>query len=417
MKYFIFSLILLVAVITMNAETIPFLGVSTLDIDHSSYAQYQITDGYGILIADVVKGSAAETAGMQKGMIIRTYQGEKVYTRNQLTRMIRNSTLGDNVLITIWKEGEETSYKVTLGEKEEKSRIKLAWMGVSISEDFQSEGFTDDHGLQVTVVSDESPADKAGLLIDDIILSINKEKLYSQDQVRPMMRTFQPGDMINIHYWRNGDYHDTTLTLAEMSNNFFEFFEVDDLFHGLDIIDGLDDIYGIWDAVGLPEKLHVLAYQDSSNKILGVIISEVEDDKYEQMKIKSGLLVDKVIPETSADVGGVLSGDIILKINDSEIKEFDDIGEILKDVDFDQEFQLTIMRNDQEKKLKIILKPVSDEIWNKYYSDMLENDILKVIMKNKKPIDYFYKSLGDFENKLPRDIEIEIKGHEDSGPM
>ncbi len=414
MKSIVFSLILLAVAITMHAETIPFLGVSTKDIDHYSYAQYQITDGYGILIVDVVKGSAAETAGLAKEQIIRTYNGEKVYTRSQLTRMIRNSSIGDKILITTWEKGGDASHQVILGEKEEKSHNKRAWMGISLSEDLQNDQFTENYGLLVTVISEDSPADKAGLNVDDIILSINKEKLYCQDQVRPMMHNFQPGDKINVKYWRNNDYLETTLTLAEMSKDLFE---VDDLFHGLDIIDGLDDIYGLWNIVGLPEKLHILAYQDSSSKILGVIISEAEDGEKEQMKPRSGLLIEKVIPETPAETGGLLSGDVILSINGTRITEFDDIGKVLSGVDFDQDFQVTIMRKDQEKQLTITLKPVSDDVWSKYYSNVLENDILKEIMKNKKPIDYFYKSLEDFEKKLPRDIQIEIKGLDESGPM
>ena len=414
MRNIIFILLLLGMFISISAETIPFLGVATTDINHSSYTKYGISDGYGILIKYAVEGSQAAEAGLKKGMIIRTYQDEKVYTQKQLTRMIRNSNVGEKVKIVVFDNESEKTFNVVLGEKEYVKHKNPVWMGVSLKDDFDQENFDLNYGLLITMVSEDSPAEKAGLLDDDIMLEIQGEKLYSQDQVRPMLKKYQPEDKIMVKYWRDGNQEETELKLGEMSFDWYDLQAIDQVFSGLDILDDLDDVYGIWNSLGLPESMHVFAYQDSSSKILGVIVSGPHEEDEDHGKTE-GLVIEKVIPETPAAEGGMQAGDIILKINGEDVSEFDDIGEIISKVDYDDSFKVNIIRDEKPKDLILIMKPVTDEVWEKYYSGILENDVIKIFMNKDKPIDFYYKNLEDIGAKLSNEIEYEIN-HGESGP-
>jgi len=414
MRNVIISLLLLGIILSINAETIPFLGVATVDINHSSYTKYGITDGYGISIKYVVEGSQAEKAGLKKDMIIRNYQGENVYTKNQLVRMIRNSTVGEKVKITIMENESVNTFDVELGEKEYIEQKKPVWMGVSLKDDFDQENFDLNYGLLITMVSEDSPAGKAGLLDDDIMLEIQGEKLYSQDQVRPMLKKYQPEDKIMVKYWRDGNQEETELELGEMPFDWYDLQAIDQVFSGLDILDDLDDVYGIWNSLGLPESMHVFAYQDSSSKILGVIVSGTHEEDEDHGKT-DGLVIEKVIPETPAAEGGMQAGDIILKINGENVSEFDNIGEIISKVDYDDSFKVNIIRDEKSKDLILIMKPVTDEVWEKYYSGIMENDVIKIFMNKDKPIDSYYKNLEDIGSKLPKKIEYELN-HGESGP-
>ncbi|MDP8221324.1 MAG: PDZ domain-containing protein [Candidatus Stygibacter frigidus] len=412
MRNIIISLLFLVMLMCINAETIPFLGVATSDINHSAYADYGITDNYGILIKNVVEGSQAEKAGMKKGMIIRSYQGENVYTQNQLTRMIRNSKVGDKVKIVVFENENEKTFDVALGEKEYTEYKKPVWMGVSLSDDFDLENFDLNYGLQITLVKEESPAEQAGLKVDDVMLSIHGEKLYAVDQVRPMLKKYQSGDKVAVQYWRAGKKAETELELGELPLDWYDLQAIDQIFNGLDIMDDLDDVYGLWNSVGLPETMHVFAYQDSSSKILGVIVSDTykeEDDSGNQ----DGLKIDKVIPETPAAEGGMMAGDIVLEINGEKVSEFDDIVGIISKVDYNDSFKVKIIRDDKPKDLILIMKPVTDEVWQKYYSGLLENDVIKVFMNKGKPIDFYYQNLEGIGDKLPKKIEHELNNKSD----
>jgi len=415
MRSVIISLLLLGIILSINAETIPFLGVATVDINHSSYTKYGITDGYGISIKYVVEGSQAEKAGLKKDMIIRNYQGENVYTKNQLVRMIRNSTVGEKVKITIMENESEKTFDVELGEKEYIEQKKPAWMGVSLKDDFDLENFDLNYGLQITMVSEDSPAEKAGLMVDDIILEIQGEKLYTEDQVRPMLKKYQPEDKIIVKYWRDGKQEETELVLGEMSIDWYDLQAIDQVFSGLDILDDLDDVYDIWNSLGLPESMHVFAYQDSSSKILGVIVSGSHEEDEDNGKT-DGFVIDKVIPETPAAEGGMQAGDIILKINGEDVSEFDDIGEIISKVDYDDSFKVNIIRDEKPKDLILIMKPVTDEVWEKYYSGLLENDVIKIFMNKGKPLDFYHKNFDDIDDKFSDEIEFEFK-HGSNGSM
>ena len=412
MRNIILSLLLLGMMMSINADIIPFLGVATSDINHSAYAKYGITDGYGIMIKQVVEGSQAEEAGLKKGMIIRSYQDEKVYTQKQLTRMIRNSKVGEMVKIVVFDNESEKTFEVVLGEKEYTEYKKPVWMGVSLSDDFKQENFDLNYGLQITLVKEESPAEQAGLMIDDVLLSIQGEKLYAVDQVRPMLKKYQSGDKVKVDYWRGGKEAETELKLGELELDWYDLQAVDQIFNGLDIVDDLDDVYDLWNSIGLPETMHVFAYQDSSSKILGVIVSDTDKDDDDQ-DIQDGLKIDKVIPETPAAEGGMLAGDIVLEINGEKVSEFDDIGEIINKVDYDDSFKVKIIRDEKPKDLILIMKPVTDEVWEKYYSGLLENDVIKVFMNKGKPIDFYYDHLEDIGDKLSKEIEYEMKNNSD----
>ena len=416
MKIFLLGFVLLGMLFSLQAEIVPFLGVATTDIVHSNYAKYEITDGYGLLIKNIVNDTQAEKAGLQKGMIIRTYQGEKVYTRKQLVRQIKNSAIGDNVEIVLMDKGKEQTFNITLGEKEYAEHHNPAWMGVTLDDDFELKGFSGNYGVQITSVSEDSPAEKAGLLEGDVLLALQDEKLYSQDQVRPMLRLYKPEDQVKITYWRTGKEDDTILTLGELSLDLINMREIDNLFDNLDIPEKLEDVYDIWNSIGLPEALHVFAFQDSANKILGVIVSDLNEKALEEAGISDGIKVSKVIPETPAAAAGILAGDIILKIDDRIVSEFDDIGEILENVEFEQEFTVNILRDAKMQDLKLTMKQVSDEVWSEYYSDTLENDVFKVFFDKDKPLDFYYENLENLGDKIDHEIEIEWF-RSDSGPM
>ncbi|MCF7911836.1 MAG: PDZ domain-containing protein [Candidatus Cloacimonetes bacterium] len=416
MKILLFGFVLLGILFSLQAEIIPFLGVTTADIVYSSYTKYEITDGFGVLIQKIVAESQAEEAGLQKDMIIRTFKGEKVYTRKQLVRMIRNSEIGETVEIGVLAEGKEQIYNIALGEREIRERHNPAWMGVTLQDKFELEGFTEKYGLLITSVSKESPALKAGLQENDVMLSLQDEKLYAQDQVRAMLKLYKPEDQVKVEYWQDGIKLSTILTLGELSLDMIDLRKIDNIFNNLDISDKLEDVYGIWNSLGLPEALHVFAFQDSSSKILGVIVSDISDEMLAEAGIPAGLKVDKVIPETPADAGGILAGDIILKINDRIVSEFEDIGKILKDVEYGANFEMNVLRDDKPQTLKITMTSVTDEVWDKYYSNMLENDVFKVFIDKDKPLDFYYENLEDLDDEINHEIELEYF-KSDSGSM
>jgi S1-C subfamily serine protease len=63
-------------------------------------------------------------------------------------------------------------------------------------------------------VQADSPADKAGLKVNDIVLQINGQAISGQGAVIAIVRDSAPGDVIKIKVERNGATKDLTATLV-----------------------------------------------------------------------------------------------------------------------------------------------------------------------------------------------------------
>lgn len=69
----------------------------------------------GAYIAEVIDGSAADTAGMQAGDIITHFGGDKVSDlEDGLGEAIEKYNPGDSVNVTLWRNGETLEINVTL---------------------------------------------------------------------------------------------------------------------------------------------------------------------------------------------------------------------------------------------------------------------------------------------------------------
>lgn len=80
----------------------PGLGVLGSDIDKDVSSLYEIP--IGILVREVVPGSAADAAGIRQGDIIIGMENQKITSMDQLTKIIKNHKVGDVVEITIVRD-------------------------------------------------------------------------------------------------------------------------------------------------------------------------------------------------------------------------------------------------------------------------------------------------------------------------
>ena len=95
------------------------LGVSLVNVTSQIAKRYNLASEYGAYVQEVEAGSGAENAGIEAGDIIIAFDGEKVSSATDLTLDIREHNPGDNVTITVNRNGEEKSFDVTLGSDEQ----------------------------------------------------------------------------------------------------------------------------------------------------------------------------------------------------------------------------------------------------------------------------------------------------------
>ncbi len=91
-----------------------FLGVVT-----------ESREGDGVLIRNVVEGSAAEKAGLQDGDVILEIDGEPMNSHEEVAKAVRSHESGDEISIRFEREGKKDKAKATLGTFEPRSQLRM----------------------------------------------------------------------------------------------------------------------------------------------------------------------------------------------------------------------------------------------------------------------------------------------------
>jgi membrane-associated protease RseP (regulator of RpoE activity) len=100
-----------------------------------------------------------------------------------------------------------------------------AWLGVTLDRVPSSLGsqlseiIPKGQGVLVRSVSKDSPAEKAGIKINDVLLSADDQKLYSAAQLSGLIRSVKPDSKVNFKLVTQGKIKQITVTLGKRVNN------------------------------------------------------------------------------------------------------------------------------------------------------------------------------------------------------
>jgi serine protease Do len=159
-----------------------WLGVMIQHVTPELAESFGMSKEKGALIADVVKDSPADSAGIKRGDIILRYNGKDVDKMNDLSRLVAATPVGKEVELLILREGKEIKVKVKIEEmKEEKIAVAEKGekdLGMNVQEITpEIAGYLsleDTTGVIVTEVDDDSPAANAEISRGDIIKEVNR---------------------------------------------------------------------------------------------------------------------------------------------------------------------------------------------------------------------------------------------------
>jgi serine protease Do len=148
----------------------------------------------GILVAQVVKNSPADRAGLKVGDIIIAIEGKKLDSVRDLQFTVMKTKPGKEITLTIIREGREKKLRVKVGELPErvsgkKPRYEGESLGLSLRDlTPQEKARYGVEGVLVVGVVPGSPADHSGLRPGDIIMRVNNRKI---DNVREFQRVME----------------------------------------------------------------------------------------------------------------------------------------------------------------------------------------------------------------------------------
>jgi S1-C subfamily serine protease len=120
--------------LTLGRVRRPVLGVKTVPISPEIADELGLPADYGLLVVQVIPGSAAERGGLRAGTerayygnypitvggdLIVAIDGQQVQDQQQLAQVMNNHRAGDRVRVTIYRGKRKMDLNVTLGEARE----------------------------------------------------------------------------------------------------------------------------------------------------------------------------------------------------------------------------------------------------------------------------------------------------------
>ncbi|MDB5197564.1 MAG: hypothetical protein JWP88_1935 [Flaviaesturariibacter sp.] len=170
----------------------------------------------------------------------------------------------------------------------------------------------DDKGAEVTSITKESAAEKAGLKKGDIITKIGDKKIEGTEDVSEAVRSHKPGDKVGITVLRDGKEQKLTAELSKWKGMRMSTFtapriQMNDM--NIDIPSHDFTIPRATFSFGGPK--------------LGLSIQDTEDSK--------GAKVTDVDEESNAAKAGIKENDIITHINDKEVTSADEVSRAVRE--------------------------------------------------------------------------------------
>ena len=96
-----------------------YAGVSYYGIDAATAGEQNLDATFGAYVAEVIKGSPAEKAGLKKDDIILAIDGVKIGSSTSLGTLLGEHSVGDTITLTVLRGGENITTQLTLAEYSE----------------------------------------------------------------------------------------------------------------------------------------------------------------------------------------------------------------------------------------------------------------------------------------------------------
>jgi predicted metalloprotease with PDZ domain len=205
----------------------------------------------------------------------------------------------------------------------------------------------EESGVEVTMVDQDAPAGKAGLKEQDVILTLNGEKIASVEQLRRMIRETPPGRVVTLGVSRNGQPMTFKVQLADRKNSFAYTVEpkVKDFHFEMPAMPVLPDM-------DMPMSIVVVHSSARSGLMVENLTPQLGD--FFGAKNGQGVLVRSVEKGSRADKAGFRAGDVIVKINGEPIHDAGDFSHALRSRK-DNSANISILRDKREQTITLTL--------------------------------------------------------------
>ncbi|MGA2315285.1 MAG: Do family serine endopeptidase [Thermodesulfobacteriota bacterium] len=200
----------------------PWVGIGLQDITSDLMKFFNLKEKEGALISQVYGGSPAEKAGHKVGDVVVEVDRVKVKNSQDVVQEVLKKQVGQKVNFVILREGKRVEISLTTAQMPEKigerepAKPKKEWFGLRVSNvtpDIARQlDLTKTEGVVIVGVDPNSVAQTAGLKAGDIILEVNRQKIFNESDYRSAMEKAKPNQGMLFLIDRQGSTFFVTLT-------------------------------------------------------------------------------------------------------------------------------------------------------------------------------------------------------------
>jgi len=253
------------------------------------------------------------------------------------------------------------------GKEEQKSKrtatttgTKQGWLGVSIRDVTPRVARENDlkvkTGALVNDVIEGSPADKAGIKDDDVIIEFNGKTVEDADALLDAVRALAPETPATVVVMRGEDRKSFQVTMGEGPRRNFA---------------------TTWRLPHVPPvpkmpRFHLF----TSQAVFGLTLSDLNRQlgEYFEAPNGQGVLVQEVEKKSAAEKAGFKAGDVIVKVGKQSVESTGDIMEALEDVKEGEKVEFGILRKGAQKTLAVEADDLPRLRMHYFHSDNADGD-------------------------------------------
>jgi serine protease Do len=203
----------------------------------------------------------------------------------------------------------------------------------------------DKQGVEVKRVDEKSPAAKAGLKENDVILEVNGKGLDGIEQFQRSIGETSPGTKVDLTIWRNGARQTVSATLDSRPSFF--------AFNGPEFFPG-GALPPMPPMPPVPfNGVNPFPTMPGDSPVVGFEGEALNSQLAEFFGVKEGVLVRFVTAKTPAERAGLKAGDVVIKVNGTPVTNPREISGLVRASRNKKAIAFTVVRDKKEISLNV----------------------------------------------------------------
>lgn len=282
------------------------------------------------LVVEVVRGSAADKAGLRDNDMILQLNDTKTDRWSDLSRFIDRSKPGDKVRITYSRNGNKATTETVLITRDQvkcEAEQPKGYLGVSPEDDDNDKA----PGTSVSITRN-SAAEKAGLRDGDVITRLNDTPINDFEDISDFMAYTSPGEKLRVAYSRDGKAATTEASLGAEKSWDWNNWNIGNL--------NMDDLN-----INIQDKKACLGVYTGAT-----VVNDVP-----------GAKITGFTTASAARDAAMECGDVIVTVNGQRVQGHDDLWSEISKYNVGEKISVEYLRGEQTATIEATLKACNDQ--------------------------------------------------------